>query len=249
MATEAAGRLYRITTKLESAELALKEVSDLPSGGTAPDADLPWAGARDPACNVNSAVSKTLHAFAAQPAVCAHGGSDGARLRATGRSRPPHCSRTGRGVARRAAAVWRAALELPPERRLAWRCARLTTRVTRGSPSHGQKRCGRGNTLVPRARGRPPRLREARGERASTLNCGPKATKLWSRVRNPGTLSYRAPILSSVSLVEHGGCPARLRQTLLVLGKPFAWCFTRQDLERRLRDPQLQPESTLSAAA
>src|SRR4051812_30645692 len=33
------------------------------------------------------------------------------------------------------------------------------------------------------------------------------------------------------------------------LGKPFAWCFTRQDLERRLRDPQLQPESTLSAAA
>ena len=33
------------------------------------------------------------------------------------------------------------------------------------------------------------------------------------------------------------------------LGKPFAWCFTRQDLERRLRDPLLQPESTLSAAA
>jgi transposase len=33
------------------------------------------------------------------------------------------------------------------------------------------------------------------------------------------------------------------------LGKPFAWCFTRQDLERRLRDPQLQPELTLSTAA
>ena len=33
------------------------------------------------------------------------------------------------------------------------------------------------------------------------------------------------------------------------LGKPFAWCFTRQDLQRRLRDPQLQPEPTLSAAA
>ena len=33
------------------------------------------------------------------------------------------------------------------------------------------------------------------------------------------------------------------------LGKPFAWCFSRRELERRLRDPQLQPESTLSAAA
>jgi transposase len=31
--------------------------------------------------------------------------------------------------------------------------------------------------------------------------------------------------------------------------KPFAWCFTRQDLQRRLRDPQLQSEPTLSAAA
>ena len=26
------------------------------------------------------------------------------------------------------------------------------------------------------------------------------------------------------------------------LGRPFAWRFTRQDLERRLRDPLLQPE-------
>jgi transposase len=33
------------------------------------------------------------------------------------------------------------------------------------------------------------------------------------------------------------------------LGKPFAWCFTRQELERRLREPQLQPEPTLPAAA
>ena len=33
------------------------------------------------------------------------------------------------------------------------------------------------------------------------------------------------------------------------LGQPFAWCFTRQELERRLRDPQLQSESTLTAAA
>jgi transposase len=34
------------------------------------------------------------------------------------------------------------------------------------------------------------------------------------------------------------------------LGKPFAWCFTRQDLERRLREPRLQPEPvTLATAA
>ena len=33
------------------------------------------------------------------------------------------------------------------------------------------------------------------------------------------------------------------------LDKPFAWCFTRQDLERRLREPQLQPEPTLAAAS
>jgi transposase len=34
------------------------------------------------------------------------------------------------------------------------------------------------------------------------------------------------------------------------LGKPFAWCFTRQDLERRLREPLLQPGPvTLPAAA
>ena len=34
------------------------------------------------------------------------------------------------------------------------------------------------------------------------------------------------------------------------LGKPFAWCFTRHDLERRLREPLLQPEAqTLATAA
>ena len=34
------------------------------------------------------------------------------------------------------------------------------------------------------------------------------------------------------------------------LGKPFAWCFTRKDLEQRLREPQLQPEAaTLATAA
>ena len=33
------------------------------------------------------------------------------------------------------------------------------------------------------------------------------------------------------------------------LGKPFAWCFTRQDLERRLREPLLQPEPVTLLAA
>ncbi len=34
------------------------------------------------------------------------------------------------------------------------------------------------------------------------------------------------------------------------LGKPFAWCFTRQDLERRLLEPLLQSETlTLATAA
>ncbi len=34
------------------------------------------------------------------------------------------------------------------------------------------------------------------------------------------------------------------------LGKPFAWRFTRQDLERRLRDPMLQSQpGTLATAA
>ena len=34
------------------------------------------------------------------------------------------------------------------------------------------------------------------------------------------------------------------------LGKPFAWCFTRRDLERRRREPMLQPGPvTLATAA
>jgi transposase len=33
------------------------------------------------------------------------------------------------------------------------------------------------------------------------------------------------------------------------LGKPFAWCFTRQDLARRLREPILQPEPVTLATA
>lgn len=33
------------------------------------------------------------------------------------------------------------------------------------------------------------------------------------------------------------------------LEKPFAWCFTRQDLERRLREPLLQPEAVPLATA
>ncbi|MBV9325141.1 MAG: transposase [Chloroflexi bacterium] len=33
------------------------------------------------------------------------------------------------------------------------------------------------------------------------------------------------------------------------LEKPFAWCFTRQDLERRLREPMLQPEPVPLATA
>jgi transposase len=33
------------------------------------------------------------------------------------------------------------------------------------------------------------------------------------------------------------------------LSKPFAWCFTRQDLERRLREPLLQPDAVELATA
>jgi hypothetical protein len=33
------------------------------------------------------------------------------------------------------------------------------------------------------------------------------------------------------------------------LCKPFAWCFTRHDLERRLREPLLQPASRTLLAA
>jgi hypothetical protein len=33
------------------------------------------------------------------------------------------------------------------------------------------------------------------------------------------------------------------------LVKPFTWCFTRKDLERRLRDHQLQPQTSQPPAA
>jgi hypothetical protein len=33
------------------------------------------------------------------------------------------------------------------------------------------------------------------------------------------------------------------------LEKPFGWCFTRQDLERRLREPLLQPAPVTLLAA
>ena len=33
------------------------------------------------------------------------------------------------------------------------------------------------------------------------------------------------------------------------LGKPFAWCFTRQDLERRLLEPLLQSDAPSLATA
>jgi transposase len=33
------------------------------------------------------------------------------------------------------------------------------------------------------------------------------------------------------------------------LEKPFAWCFTRRDLERRLREPMLQPDALSLATA
>ena len=52
---------------------------------------------------------------------------------------------------------------------------------------------------------------------------------------------------SSLEQLEHALHAFATRYS--ALGKPSAWCFTRQDLERRLRDPQLQPDSTLSAAA
>src|SRR5262249_19019354 len=33
------------------------------------------------------------------------------------------------------------------------------------------------------------------------------------------------------------------------LGKPFAWCFTRRDLERRLHEPLLEPEPIILPTA
>ena len=42
---------------------------------------------------------------------------------------------------------------------------------------------------------------------------------------------------------------AEFAQRYSALGKPFAWCFTRQDLERRLREPRLQSHATTLVAA
>jgi len=52
------------------------------------------------------------------------------------------------------------------------------------------------------------------------------------------------------SLEELAGTIHAFGRRYSAIGKPFAWCFTRQDLERRLREPLLQPEAeTLATAA
>ena len=53
-----------------------------------------------------------------------------------------------------------------------------------------------------------------------------------------------------VSLAELADRIIEFGKRSSALNKPFAWCFTRQDLERRLRDPLLQPQpATLASAA
>jgi hypothetical protein len=45
-------------------------------------------------------------------------------------------------------------------------------------------------------------------------------------------------------------CIAQFGRRYSALGKPFAWCFTRRDLEQRHREPSLQPRFvTLATAA
>jgi hypothetical protein len=44
-------------------------------------------------------------------------------------------------------------------------------------------------------------------------------------------------------------CIADFGRRYSALGKPFAWCFTRQDLERRVREPSLQPHLVTVAKA
>ena len=45
-------------------------------------------------------------------------------------------------------------------------------------------------------------------------------------------------------------CIADFGRRYSALGRPFAWCFSRQDLQRRLREPSLQPRlATLATAA
>jgi hypothetical protein len=45
-------------------------------------------------------------------------------------------------------------------------------------------------------------------------------------------------------------CIAEFGRRYSALAKPFAWCFSRHDLEQRLSEPSLQPRSlTLARAA
>ena len=48
---------------------------------------------------------------------------------------------------------------------------------------------------------------------------------------------------------EVAGCIDEFGRRYSALGKPFAWCFTRQELERRLRDPSIQPQLLMLASA
>jgi len=51
-------------------------------------------------------------------------------------------------------------------------------------------------------------------------------------------------------ILLHCYSEAKFGRRYSALGKPFAWCFTRQDLEKRLREPALQSEPiTLATAA
>jgi transposase len=52
-----------------------------------------------------------------------------------------------------------------------------------------------------------------------------------------------------ISLDELEEAIAAFGKRYSALGKPFAWCFTRQDLERRLREPLLQPGPVALLAA
>jgi transposase len=92
------------------------------------------------------------------------------------------------------------------------------------------------------------------------------------RARHPRVVSVHTPVHASwlnqieiyFSIIQRkvltpNDCTSlkELAQRILAFGerysalnKPFAWCFTRQDLERRLREPLLQPEPvTLATVA
>jgi hypothetical protein len=51
------------------------------------------------------------------------------------------------------------------------------------------------------------------------------------------------------SVVELAEALETFARRYSALEKPFAWCFSRQDLEQRLREPPLQPEAVLATAA